>query len=578
MPHRFLLAGLIACSLTSCALGPSAVREEWSPGVPRRVGTTEGGKQAGEWTYYDRQGRVEARGSWINDLQEGRWTFLHGDGSVRSEGDYVRGLRTGRWQQFHQGGQPAATGMYENDRQLGFWRYAWPTGRSYAHGWFEGGVRTAHWARYADNGALSESGCWWQGLKVGPHASWKGPKGVLKDLGVPTGMTAATREVGGLKLWVLSSSSSERLAYAHRGGIPRLLRAEGDGRQALARWDDQGRLRLAGERGTQGRSGWWTLFDERGRVVAEQAYVAGRIAGAADRAAEHAPSGDLLAEEQASAASSPLDEAYAALLADEQRLFDAPPSVAPPSAPPARDATSMTLTNGPVKPAPVAISEQQVDLTPVETGPVALSPADVLPRLWTLAQEGKAAKWIDRYTHRRDEDDGYGTRATPPAEGNALELVGKPMPQTRFLASDGNVLDLTDWRGQPVVVVVMRGFSGQVCLYCATQTAAISDNLERFTQANAKVVVVYPGPAESISAFVEAVQSLRTEPPPMPLCLDVSLLLVRSLAIEGNLAKPTSLVLDGTGVVRYAYVGKTIADRPSVDELVEAVERMGGGK
>jgi hypothetical protein len=77
-----------------------------------------------------------------------------------------------------------------------------------------------------------------------------------------------------------------------------------------------------------------------------------------------------------------------------------------------------------------------------------------------------------------------------------------------------------------------------------------------------------------VPAFVQAVQSLRRDPPPMPLALDVSLALVRGLGIEGNLAKPTALVLDGQGIVRYAYTGSSIADRPSVDDLITAVSRI----
>lgn len=59
----------------------------------------------------------------------------------------------------------------------------------------------------------------------------------------------------------------------------------------------------------------------------------------------------------------------------------------------------------------------------------------------------------------------------------------------------------------------------------------------------------------------------------MPVALDVSLIAVRQLGIEDNLAKPTSLIIDKAGVVRYAYVGKTIADRPSVKDLLNELSR-----
>ena len=84
-------------------------------------------------------------------------------------------------------------------------------------------------------------------------------------------------------------------------------------------------------------------------------------------------------------------------------------------------------------------------------------------------------------------------------------------------------------------------------------------------------MVVYPGPTEAVPAFIQAVQSLRQKPAPMLIGLDVSLLLVRSLGIEANLAKPTSLIIDRNGIVRYAYVGASMADRPSVEDLLKAL-------
>ena len=57
--------------------------------------------------------------------------------------------------------------------------------------------------------------------------------------------------------------------------------------------------------------------------------------------------------------------------------------------------------------------------------------------------------------------------------------------------------------------------------------------------------------------------------------IDVDLLAVRSLRVEGSLAKPTSLVLDRAGVVRHVYVGRQPADRLSAKELLAIVDALG---
>ena len=96
-----------------------------------------------------------------------------------------------------------------------------------------------------------------------------------------------------------------------------------------------------------------------------------------------------------------------------------------------------------------------------------------------------------------------------------------------------------------------------------------------FRTRGAEVVLVYPGAAETLPAFLDSVRGLREGfVPPFPVVLDVDLAAVKTFRIEGSLAKPTSMILDADGIVRYAYVGKQPADRPSAKELLAAVDRI----
>jgi len=54
--------------------------------------------------------------------------------------------------------------------------------------------------------------------------------------------------------------------------------------------------------------------------------------------------------------------------------------------------------------------------------------------------------------------------------------------------------------------------------------------------------------------------------------LDAGLTLVRGLEIAGNLSLPATFILDRDGVVRWTYVGTSIADRPSVPDIEKALE------
>ena len=46
-------------------------------------------------------------------------------------------------------------------------------------------------------------------------------------------------------------------------------------------------------------------------------------------------------------------------------------------------------------------------------------------------------------------------------------------------------------------------------------------------------------------------------------------LAVELLGIRKDLSKPATYILDGEGRVRFAYVGNSLADRPSVKALLE---------
>jgi peroxiredoxin len=56
--------------------------------------------------------------------------------------------------------------------------------------------------------------------------------------------------------------------------------------------------------------------------------------------------------------------------------------------------------------------------------------------------------------------------------------------------------------------------------------------------------------------------------------LDVNLNAVKTLDIKGSLAKPTSIIVDEGGVVRYIYAGKSFDDRPSVKTLLAELDAL----
>lgn len=151
-----------------------------------------------------------------------------------------------------------------------------------------------------------------------------------------------------------------------------------------------------------------------------------------------------------------------------------------------------------------------------------------------------------------------------------------------FTDINGNETSLKEYLGKKsVVLVVTRGFAGSVCLYCATQTSRLLSNYPQFAKRGAEVVVVFPIETPEDSRrhrdFVVSVKNNLDTPIekiPFPIVLDVQLKVVDQLGIRKDLSKPATYILDKQGQTRFAYVGESLADRPSVKALLEQLDLL----
>jgi peroxiredoxin len=145
-----------------------------------------------------------------------------------------------------------------------------------------------------------------------------------------------------------------------------------------------------------------------------------------------------------------------------------------------------------------------------------------------------------------------------------------------FPDSKGKALDLAHFRGHKnLVLIVTRGFPGYICPNCTAQTARLITHYAEFTQRNAEVLVVFPGPKESVAEFVQISQTqAANRQVPFPILLDEKLAVVDRLGLRADLAKPSTFILDKKGQVRFAYVGTTSSDRPSIKALLQQLELL----
>lgn len=161
-----------------------------------------------------------------------------------------------------------------------------------------------------------------------------------------------------------------------------------------------------------------------------------------------------------------------------------------------------------------------------------------------------------------------------PADGSVGDLT--------FSDINGNEVSLKDYVGKKnVVLVVTRGFAGAVCLYCSTQTSRLLTNYKKFEERGAEVVVILPIETSEDTKrqrdFVVTVKNKLDTPVekiPFPILLDIELKAVDHLGIRKDLSKPATYILDKQGQTRFAYVGDSLADRPSVKALLEQLDAL----
>jgi peroxiredoxin len=148
-----------------------------------------------------------------------------------------------------------------------------------------------------------------------------------------------------------------------------------------------------------------------------------------------------------------------------------------------------------------------------------------------------------------------------------------------FTDVEGSRVSVKDYQGKKhVVLVFMRGSTAGLCPYCSAQTSRLITNHQAFLERDAVVLVVYPGPRGRVDEFIRHVETTGSaERAPFPMLLDVDARVVAALGIEADLAKPSTYIIDKAGQVRFAYVGATMTDRPSIAAMLRELDALKPG-
>lgn len=127
----------------------------------------------------------------------------------------------------------------------------------------------------------------------------------------------------------------------------------------------------------------------------------------------------------------------------------------------------------------------------------------------------------------------------------------------------------------PVVLIVLRGYPGYQCPVCTAQVGQFVAKSKQFDTAKARVVMVYPGPAEGLKKHAEDFVRDKTLPDNFFLVLDPDYEFTKAYHLrwvaKNETAYPSTFVIDRERKIRFAKISLTHGGRASVDEVLKAL-------
>lgn len=161
----------------------------------------------------------------------------------------------------------------------------------------------------------------------------------------------------------------------------------------------------------------------------------------------------------------------------------------------------------------------------------------------------------------------------------AAPAKGSKAPDFTLAALDGTQVKLsTELARGPVVLIVGRGYPGYQCPFCTRQFGELRARAQDIEAHGARVLWVYPGPAQDLTTRATAFISGTDVPPNFRLLLDADYRFTLAYGLRWNApsetAYPASFVIDRSGVVRFVHVSREHGGRTPVTDILAALSTL----
>lgn len=151
------------------------------------------------------------------------------------------------------------------------------------------------------------------------------------------------------------------------------------------------------------------------------------------------------------------------------------------------------------------------------------------------------------------------------AEGTTPR-TGEIAPDFTLQTLDNQPVSLRSLTEQgPVVLIVLRGWPGYQCPICTRQVQEFIANAAEFRQRGARVLMVYPGPAEQLKAHAGEFLRDKQWPAEFLFVTDPDYAFTLKYGLRWNAPKetayPSTYVIARGGKIAFAQVSKTHGGR-----------------
>ena len=158
----------------------------------------------------------------------------------------------------------------------------------------------------------------------------------------------------------------------------------------------------------------------------------------------------------------------------------------------------------------------------------------------------------------------------------SVPTVGDKVPDFALEDLDGKEILLSKLNADSsVVLVVLRGYPGYQCPICSVQVGGLIGKARDFGLANAKVLLVYPGPAESLNARAAEFIKGKMLPENFLFVTDPDYKVTQAYGLRWDAARetayPSTFVIDQKGVVRFSKISKSHGDRAKPADILDAL-------